>query len=100
MLKRKFRTSKRGWRVEALKSSAKEFQEVFRGSVSLSKTVGDKIFLAMSNLYFFNCSKGMQMDFSAAFHPILVHDFEDMFVVRVVIAHWIEFLAEEVGLHL
>jgi hypothetical protein len=42
----------------------------------------------------------MQMDFSAAFHPILVHDFEDVFPVRVVIAHWIEYLAEEVGLDL
>jgi hypothetical protein len=29
-----------------------------------------------------------------------VHDFEDVFPVRVVIAHWIEYLAEEVGLDL
>lgn len=61
----------------------------------MSKAVRDKIFLAMSNLYFF---KGMQMDFSVDFHPILVHDFEDVFPIRVVIAHWAEYLAEELGL--
>jgi hypothetical protein len=40
------------------------------------------------------------MDFSVAFHSILVHDFEDVFPVRVVIAHWAEYLAEELGLDL
>jgi hypothetical protein len=40
------------------------------------------------------------MDFSAAFHPILVHDFEDVFTVRVVIAHWAKYLDKELGLDL
>jgi hypothetical protein len=45
--------------------------------------VGDKIFLVMSNMYFFNFSKGMQIDFNATFHLVSVPDFTDVFLVRV-----------------
>jgi hypothetical protein len=47
----------------------------------LDEVVGDKIFLAISDLYF-NRSRGMQVDFSAAFHPFTVPDFDDVFPAR------------------
>jgi hypothetical protein len=53
----------------------------------LSEVVGDKIFLAMSNLYFFNSYRGMQMDFSATFHPIPMLDLENVFPVKAAVAN-------------
>ena len=44
--------------------------------------VRDKIFLTMSNMYFFNQSSGIQVNFSDAFYLILVSDFIDMFFTR------------------
>ena len=40
----------------------------------------------MSNLYFFNLLREMQMDFSTAFYLVLVTDFADMFLVKAAIA--------------
>jgi hypothetical protein len=66
----------------------------------LSDVVRDKIFLAIWNLYFFNYSKGMQVDFSAALLPVPMPDFEFVFPVRVVTANQGEYLVEEPGLDL
>lgn len=44
---------------------------------------------------FFNQSRGMQMDFSVTFHPIMLPDFADVFLVRVVLAQHEEYLAKE-----
>jgi hypothetical protein len=41
--------------------------------------VGDKIFLTMFNLYFFNQLIGMQMDFDTAFYSVNILDFTDVF---------------------
>lgn len=57
--------------------------------------VGDKIFLAKSNLYFFNQSRGMLMDFSATFHRVSAPNFIDVFLTRVVVAYRKEYLVEE-----
>jgi hypothetical protein len=61
--------------------------------------VGDKIFLAMSNLYFFNQSRGIHVDFNVAFHLVSVLDFTNMFLVRVVVAQHEEYVAEEHSLN-
>lgn len=37
----------------------------------------------MSNLYFFNLSKGIQVDFSESFPNGQVPDFDDVFTTRV-----------------
>lgn len=66
-------------KLEALSNSPKEFQEFFQGSAALTKMAGDMIFLAISNLYFLNLSKGKQVDFIAAFHLVLVPDFVDFY---------------------
>jgi hypothetical protein len=50
--------SSRAW-LEALRNSIGQFQVLFEGFAALSKTFGDKIFLAMSNLYFFNQLRGV-----------------------------------------
>ena len=73
-------------RLDALNNSPREFQEFFGGSVVLSKVVGDKIFLAMSNLSFYNQSRDMQMDFSDVFHLVYMPDFEDVFPVLAAFA--------------
>jgi hypothetical protein len=44
-------------KFEALRDFLKKFQECFRGSTTLTKIVRDKIFLTMSNMYFFSLSK-------------------------------------------
>lgn len=66
----------------------------------LSDVDRDKIFLAISNLYFFKYSKRMQMDFIAAFLLVPMPDFEFVFLVRVVAANQGEYLVEELGLDL
>ena len=55
---------------------------VFRGSIVLSKVAVDKIFLTMSNMYFYNRFREMHVDFRVAFHLIPVLDFDDVFPVR------------------
>jgi hypothetical protein len=74
-------------RLEALSNSLVEFQECFEGSVALSEMVGDKIFLAMSNMYFFSQSKGIKMNFSDAFYSVLVPDFVVVFYARAATTH-------------
>ena len=73
-------------RLDALNNSPREFQKFFGGFVVLSKVVGDKIFLAMSNISFFNKSRDMQVDFSDVFHLVYVPDFEDVFPVLAAFA--------------
>ena len=51
--------------------------------MSLTKTIKDKLFLAISNLYFFNLSRGIQVDFNEIFLNGQVLDFVDVFLVRV-----------------
>jgi hypothetical protein len=49
-------------RLKALRNSLEEFNDFFEGFTTLTEIVKDKIFIAMSNMYFFNQSKGMQVD--------------------------------------
>lgn len=49
--------------------------------MSLTKTIGGKLFLAMSNLYFFNLSRGIQVDFNESFPDDQVSDFANVFLV-------------------
>ena len=58
-----------------------------RESISLIETIGEKLFLSKSNLYFFILSKGMQVEFSESFHNGQVPDFEDVFLVRAMMAN-------------
>jgi len=85
-------------KLQGLKTSSGDLKDFFRGSAALDEVVGDKIFLAMSNLYFFNRSRGMQVDFSAAFHPFTVPDFDDVFPARASAANRGEYLDAEPGL--
>jgi hypothetical protein len=62
---------------------------------SFDRDDSDKIFLVISNLYFFYRSKGMQIDFSTTFHLVLVPDFIDVFLIRVVAARHEEYLVKE-----
>jgi hypothetical protein len=70
-------------KIKALKNTYEEFHEKFRGFTALTEMVGDKIFLAMSNLYFFNLLKGIHEDFSVVFHLVLMSDFVDVFPIKV-----------------
>lgn len=66
----------------------------------MSEVVGDNIFLAMSNLYFFNSYRGMQMDFSATFHPIPMLDLENVFPVKAAVANQGDYLVKKPRLDL
>ncbi|KAL9372943.1 hypothetical protein Peur_035187 [Populus x canadensis] len=79
-------------KLEGLKTSSGDLKDFFRGSAALDEVVGDEIFLAMSNLYFFNRSRGIQVDFSAAFHPFTVPDFDNVFPARASAANRGEYL--------
>jgi hypothetical protein len=46
-------------KLKALRDSPRDLLKCFRRSVALTKTVGDKIFLVISNLYFFNLLRGV-----------------------------------------
>ena len=59
--------------------------------------VWDKIFIVMSNLYFFNQSKWMQMGFNVAFYSVLILDFTGMFPVRAATAQHEEYLAKSLA---
>jgi hypothetical protein len=69
-------------KLEALRDFFKDFQDFFRGLVASIEMVGDNIFLVMSKLYFFNLSRGIQVDFSTTYHLVLVPHFIDLFPVR------------------
>jgi len=71
------------------------FQKVFKGFATLIETVGDKIFLAISNLYFSKQSRRMYVDFSTTFHPVLVPNFVDVLLVKVVVALHRVYLAKK-----
>jgi len=63
--------------------------------MSLTETILDKLFLAMSNLCFFNLSRWIQVDFSESFLDDQVLDFIDVFLIRVVLAISLVYLAQE-----
>jgi hypothetical protein len=69
-------------KLEASRDSLQDFQDFFRGLVALTEMVGDNIFLAMFKLYFFNLSRGIQVDFSTAYHLVSVPHFTDLFPFR------------------
>lgn len=69
--------------METLKKSLQEFYAKSRESVFLIETIGDRLFMSISNLYFFNFSRGKQVDFSESFPNGHVPDFEDVFPIRI-----------------
>jgi len=52
----------------------------------------------MSNLYFFNQSRGVHVDFNSDIHPVLMPDFADVFFTKVATAQHGEYLTEESSL--
>lgn len=72
--------------LKALRNSFDKFQEFFERSTKLTEKARDKIFLIIFNLYFFNQSRGIQVDFSATFHLVIVPDFAGVFLAMVVTA--------------
>jgi len=65
-------------RMETLKNSSQELYTEYGESVSLTETIRDKIFLSMSNLYFLNLSRGIQVDFNESFPIGQILDFKDV----------------------
>lgn len=68
--------------------------------MSLTKTIGDKLFLVMSNLYFLKLSRGIQADFNESFPDGQVLDFADVFPVRAASTRSGVYLAQEPGLEM
>jgi hypothetical protein len=68
--------------MKNLKDSSQAFWTEYRESTSLTETIGDKVFLVMSNLYFFNLSRGIQVDFNKSFLDNQVSNFANDFLVR------------------
>ena len=68
--------------MKNLKDSSQAFWTEYRESTSLTETIGDKVFLIMSNLYFFNLSRGMQVDFNKSFLDNQVSNFANDFLVK------------------
>ena len=68
--------------MKNLKDSSQAFWTEYRESTSLTETIGDKVFLVMSNLYFFNLSRGMQVDFNKSFLDNQVSNFANDFLVK------------------
>lgn len=60
--------------MENLKDS-QAFLTEYGESASLTETIGDKVFLIMSNLYFFNLSRWIQVDFNKSFLDSQVSNF-------------------------
>jgi hypothetical protein len=85
--------------LEALMNSFEEFYKFFGGSTTLSWIVRDKIFLVISNLYFFNMFRGMQVNFGAALHPILM-PFIDVFPIRAAATQHGKYLTEKFDLNI
>lgn len=79
-------------------NSSEEFYEFFEGIVVLTKMVGDKIFLAMSNMCLLNELIGIHMGFIVSFHQVSMPNFTDVFLVKVAATQREEYLAEELGL--
>jgi hypothetical protein len=52
----------------------------------LIEIVIDKIFLTISNMYFFSLSREMHVDFSAAFYLVPALDFTNIFPARASVA--------------
>lgn len=71
---------------------------MFGGFVLLTKIAEEKTLLAISNLYFFNLARGIQMDFIVVFHSVLVPDFANVFPVRDATTEHKVYLTEESGL--
>jgi len=71
---------------------------MFGGFVLLTKIVEEKTLLAISNPYFFNLARGIQMDFVVVFHSVLVPDFANVFLVRDATTKHKVYLTEEFGL--
>jgi hypothetical protein len=72
---------------------------MFEGSATLIEMMGNEIFLAMFNLYFFNLLKGMEMDFSVTFHLVPMPNFVVVFLARATTAQYREYLVEEPNLY-
>jgi len=68
--------------MEISRNSSQEFYTKYGEFVSLTETIGDKLFWSIFNLYFFNLFKGMQVDFSESFFNSQVLNFENVFLVR------------------
>jgi len=85
-------------RMETLKNSSKEFHTEYGEFVSLIEIIRDKIFLSMSNLYFFNLSREMQVDFNESFSIGQILNFKDVFPARVVAANDEVYFAQEPGM--
>ncbi|KAG6750278.1 hypothetical protein POTOM_047382 [Populus tomentosa] len=63
--------------------------------VSLKKTIGDKLFISMSNMYLFNLYKGMHMNFNESFPDGQVLDFKNVFSIRALAAKDYVYLTQE-----
>lgn len=63
--------------------------------VRLKEVIKDRLFLSISNLYFFNLSRGIQVDFSESFPNGQVPDFDDVFTTRVASVKERVYLAQE-----
>jgi hypothetical protein len=71
---------------------------MFRRFALLTKIVEGKTLFALSNLYFFNLARGIQMDFVVVFHLVLVPDFANVFLVKDATTKHKVYLTEESGL--
>jgi hypothetical protein len=83
-------------RTETLKNTSQGLYVKYGEFVSLKKTIGDKLFISMSNMYLFNLYKGMHMNFSESF-PDEVPNFEDVFSIRALVAKDDVYLTQESG---
>lgn len=52
----------------------------------MTEIVRDKIFLTISNMYFFSLSREMHVDFSAAFYLVLTLDITNIFLAKASVA--------------
>lgn len=68
--------------MENLKNSSYAFWFKYGESISLMEKIGDKLFLAMSNLYFFNLSKWIQVDFIESFPDGQILNFANVFPIK------------------
>jgi hypothetical protein len=87
-------------RMETLQNSSQEFYTEYGESVFLTETIRDKIFLSMSNLYFLNLYRGMQVDFNESFPIGQILDFKDIFPARVAAAKHEIYFAQEQGMNM
>jgi hypothetical protein len=57
-----------------------EFLRIFNGTCALKKVTKCKWVEVISNLYFFNLSKGVVVEFFNTFHPDTLPDFGEIFL--------------------